>query len=413
MTFYKKRTLPLSSILALWVFVEVLSPFAGFATAVPAFATETEKVTQKVSENTLEKKGAKANGLSSLSSLQFENHWGFALGGIDSSELTQEQKGSFLKVKSYWKIELTPQLYFKGDVQANLNSKRSQGHYLYKDNPISLKEAILEYTPFHWLKVRGGALNQGRFQSPLLIDSVAFPGLMAEAHLLKERVHGYQLDFFASQSIPTSQSKNSERQEKEKTPSFLTSGFVFSLPSSRPEKFRLQYFQFYFSHLPNKVAYESGLRGNTVHQVASGQSARFTHTFAGYSLQSQLGYQIHPQWTLYGSYQHLRNNRTTKRLGQGELLSGSVYWNALEGPKSQWEGTYGIFYNGSDSSPSAYNSGYFGHNNRKGSFWKLSHHKKSYSLHTQYWSYGTLYSNPHQGDKQLFMLELEVHRVSI
>ena len=359
------------------------------------------------------------HGVNPLPPLRLHSEWGFFFGGISSSELMEETSGSFLKVESRIHTELNPQLHFKAHLEVSLNSERAQSSYLYKDqsSPLSLREAILEYSPFHWLTLRGGSLNQNRLESSLLVSEWAFPGLMQEIHLLKlketkETADSYQLDLFASQSIPTSHSTSAERQEKEKTPYFFTYGIAFSLPPSKPTKLKLKFFQYQFQDLPNKVAYQSGLHGNSVNQISSGESARFKNTFEGYSLQGQLGYEIHPQWTVRSTYENIINDKAANAFSQGELLSASIYWHSFA-RKYQWEGTYGVFYNEPDSSPAAYNNKYLGHNNRQGAFWKFSFHWQNYSLHTRYWNYETMYTSLNQGDKNLLMLELEVYRVSI
>ena len=354
-----------------------------------------------------------------LPPLHLQTQWRISFGGISSSELTEEQLGSFLKIKSHWQMQLNRQLHFHAHVAANLHSERTQSNYFYKNqsSPFSLKEAILKYTPSHWLTLRGGSLNQGRLQSQLLVAPWAFPGLFEEIHLFKGE--DYTLDIFASQSIPTSQSQNTERQEREKTPAFFTSGFAFSLPFKTRastdtgfEKLQLKFFQYEFQNLPSKSAYESGLRGNNVNQIASGQRAQFRHPFAGYNLQGQLGYKVHPQWSLHGSYEYLRNNRASSLFASGELLEGKIFWHSLN-RKYFWESSYGIFYNEADSSPAIYNNQYLGHNNRQGSFWKFSFHWPDYSLNARYWNHNTLYTTPYHGEKILFMFELEVHRVSL
>ena len=358
-----------------------------------------------------------------LPPLHLQTLWGISFGGISSSELTEEQLGSFLKIKSHWKMQFNRQLHLHAQLAANLHSERTQSNYFYKSqsSPFSLQEAILKYTPSHWLTLRGGSLNQARLQSQLLVAPWAFPGLFEEIHLLKGE--GYTLDLFASQSIPTSQSQNTDRQEREKTPAFFTSGIAFSLPFTRrastdiglgtggtgadtgispnnpdPEKLQLQFFQYEFQNLPSKAAYESGLRGNNVNQIASGQRAQFRSPFAGYSFQGQLGYKIHPQWTLHGGYEHLKNNRANSLFAQGELLEGKIFWHSLN-RKYRWESAYGIFYNEADSSPAIYNNQYLGHNNRQGSFWKFSFHWPDYSLHARYWNHNTLYTTPYHGEK--------------
>ena len=385
-------------------------PWAQGAVSITSASESTTTSTASASEETSKEE--------ILLPLRLQTKWKTSLGATSFSDWKGEQLGSFLKIKSYLQMRLNHQLNLYTYVELKLENKRAQSHYKKQSSPFSLKEAILKYTPSHWLTLRGGSLNHDRLQSQLLMDRRAFPGLFEEIHLLKGE--GYTLDLFASQSIPTSTSQKAEQQEREKTPAFLISGLAFSLPlrtrasTVGPEKLQLKFFQYEFRNLPSKVAYESGLRGNNVNQIANGERTQFRSPFAGYSLHSQLDYKIHPQWTLRGSYEHLKNNRASSRFAKGELLEGKFLWHSLN-RKYRWESGYGIFYNEADSSPSIYNNKYLGHNNRQGSFWKSSLHWPDYSFHARYWNHNTLYTPTQDKEKTFFMFEfeLEVRRIFI
>lgn len=223
------------------------------------------------------------------------------------------------------------------------------------DQRLYLIEGNLVYTPFNWLELKAGAINQGMFSSPLLLTSTNF--LAATEKVSFQFFENYQLYLHLQQGIPQNDQLSVRvGAVEEGTPSFFMESIGLDLPGDLVS-LNISAGQFAFNKLSNSVAYHSRFLGNSVTGLGQDDSS-FLYKFQGLNFQGRL--EFRPDY--YGfmlSGQYLYNDKAPDNRNNGHLARAGIVLGDSEIFTE-------VFRNESDTSPAFYNSKTYGHNNRKG-----------------------------------------------
>lgn len=220
---------------------------------------------------------------------------------------------------------------------------------------LVLKEASLNYNPIEQLSIKAGALNQGEYESPLLLTDSAFVGAK---EALNFQVGDYSFGIFLSQSVPSNHFlTNRLGSVDEGAPSLLMEGFKMHLAGD-VMYFKAQAMRFKYNNLSANVAYNSQFLGNST-GGSSTSTTFFLYDFQGYNANFTLGFNIGEDFGLNIRGEYLYNDKAPDGRNSGHLLAiGFEFVNI------RIVGEY--FDNESDSSPAFYNSPLYGHNDRNG-----------------------------------------------
>ena len=194
------------------------------------------------------------------------------------SEGEDESSLVLFGVKPTFKFKLAPQFTVDASLLLNLSASRVQSRYLNQtDQDFVLNDLSLNYKPNRYMKISGGALNQGHLNAPQLVSSISFPGVLGEVFYQEKRMKfGYK----GQRTIPVSQSFDSDRTDKEELPYFQTHGLFGKFIPFKGVFFDAQVNYFSFTNLPSVVAFESRRLGNDVTGVEVGDSF-FVNKYSG------------------------------------------------------------------------------------------------------------------------------------
>ncbi len=325
------------------------------------------------------------------------------------------------QIQSRFHYRFHPRLQVLTAFDLNFSSEREQTSFANTElegRGLYMRQAELEYRPWDAIRLSAGAIPQGCcYLSELVISPYhAFPGLTQSLTVPISR--DWSLEVKAQQSIPTSRSQSSQRLEKEPLPYFLTESLALNWSATEDLQLQSYVTHYQFVDMPSRVAFISGQRGNDLPAGATPASARFAYGFNGlvWGLSSQ--WRLAPRFELQAGLESVHNLSAPTSFGRGELVrgGGKVDFASFEITPEVF-----VFYNESDTTVSAYNSGSLGHNNRKGvgldlglSFKNLGFSLKgsyvrSDLINQQDSSFGRSLQVP----QQYFFIKLETHHADI
>jgi hypothetical protein len=287
--------------------------------------------------------------------------WELFMGGNGFTEGKDEGVGALLYFKANFQHQFAPWLKASIKPRADLFAGRAQERYDNDtfQNRIRLIEGYLAVQPVDFVEVRAGAINQAYLESPMLISSHrAFPGVQ---EILSFQDGGFKAELIGQQTVPTSYSLNTERDEKEGVPTFTTESAHLSG--------KLDWFEvnavgghFAWRSIPDKVAFESAVTGNrVVGEVAPG--ARFVNRFDGWFMSADACACFRGPVQFVAEYQRILNraaqgtDRDAQSIGGGPRL--------IFGDR-ELEIRYRSYFIESDATVGAYNRSLLGNTNRMG-----------------------------------------------
>lgn len=374
----------------------IFSPTSGAQDNEPAWGSARNKVTsERLTPEGLDKK--------------YNLKWKLLSGGRYYTETLSDMKAATLGFFSEFGWRFTDSLDLKTRLSLVMNTERSQLQFgdAEFEHGIRLREAVLRYRPATFLEIGAGAVNQGFLHSPLLIDrSNAYPGAYAALCFCQgsESPTNF-VSLKAQYSIPTSRSLNSQRIEKEPSPSFTTQTLMAHLEVNKHLEIEPFYTLFQYTDLPTRVAFESVSNGNSVTGVLPTQT-RFDYEFSGYVAGAETKLTIVPNFKLLLGYSMIENQEAPEAFNTGQILGGGFELELADviiRPIAQ------VFYNESDTSPAFYNNANYGNNNRQGYGVKLDIEfpKQGFAVVTEYMDLDLINPSPHQYHGQMIQFKLE------
>lgn len=326
------------------------------------------------------------------------------------SEGKDEGTAAAVKLGSKVNYRLTPWMRFKAEGEARFYGGRIQTRYdddVY-DSFLRLREGVVGIGDPELFEVQIGAVNQSYLQNELLVSRRrAFPGVKEEIVVGNKTA---KFNFFAQQVVPTSRSFNTERAEREKTPTLLTETAKLTWVPQELFETEVHVTHFRFNNLPSVIAFESGQLGNSIRGDLAPES-QFMYSFEGFSLGTEFCLCLSGAMKFRVGGKWLQNSQAPTTANRGQLLY-------LE-PEIAWRDVavrprLSTFFNESDTSPAAYNSSYLGNNNRKGILAELVMEFKRYgfNIELEYVQSSLINNDPYQFDRQSVYLAVETHHVA-
>lgn len=338
---------------------------------------------------------------------RFSGAWQVSIGGRSYTEGLDKADAATFSIGADAVYRLNKWVKLSADGEAVFYSSQVQARFKESSdsNKIYLNEFVVEFKPLEFLTFQAGAVNQGFLQAPLLVNDRAFPGLRETFH-----IEALNMTITAQQTIPTSTSFNSNRSDLESTPTFFTETIETKwqlFPSMLVSAFITHYS---FSNLPSVVAFDSGKLGNTTSGFLAPNS-EFFYDFDGFVVGGEAVYKLNSTIAINFGGTFMENTKASTASNRGQLLEAGLrlkFSDIILKPRAE------LFFNESDTSPAKYNSGRYGHNNRKG---------ESFSLRTEFPQWGfqlqarmtnsnLINSNAFQNDLTSYEVSLETIRAT-
>lgn len=342
---------------------------------------------------------------------RWSGQWWMGSSVQNFSEGKDEGTSNTVKAGILFAYNLAPWARFVTEVEARFVGSRVQTRY--EDDILTsglrLREGYISFGEVETFEFRAGALSQRDLNSDLLVHGRrAFPGVREQLNMGPKTA---QVSLWAQQTMPTSYSLNTQRAEREKTPSFLTETASLTLKPAETVDFYFAASHFRFNNLPAVVAFESSALGNTVDGDVAANSD-FKYSFEGFALTAQgcwcspgpLSFRVGGQW--------LQNTEAREQSNRGQLLY--IESTLRVGKAMRITPRFSSFFNESDSSPAYYNRWEWGNNNRKGLIADLDVEFPQYGfkIGASYVQAAMINQDPFQFDKQVFMIGVETSHVS-
>ncbi len=291
---------------------------------------------------------------SPLAALGVEHHIDTTWGGLSLSDA--QNKSRLMQATFLYQAEYspsTPLTFYSGllfNAQTGSNNAEFIDEYIPKQT-WAIHQAVMTYRPTSFLSFSLGALNQGQWQAPLLLGNQAFAGAQEELHIKNDYM---DLNLFLQQSIPTNQTLLSRLDSSEDgTPSLLLGGLRLTNKS-----LLIQGMFFSFNELGSSVAHYSRFMGNSILGTTTSNS-RFLYGHQGFHALVKTQFPIGQFMDLKTGWAFLHNNKTPDKRSDGYRIFVDFDFKGF-GLGTEY------FLNESDSAPSFYNLGTYGHNNVQG-----------------------------------------------
>ncbi|MGB0452131.1 MAG: hypothetical protein ACPGJV_00340 [Bacteriovoracaceae bacterium] len=301
------------------------------------------------------------------------------------------------ELKLLYKID--EDLHFKAYVGANLEAGSNDSLYIDEfapENEVFIKEGKLKYSPFQFIALDFGILNQAQYQSPLFLSDIGFAGVQENLYF---KFSNFFLKFHFQQSIPSNQTLSTRIGEVDEGTPRLYSETV-SLGFKTDTTFlSVSYTHFAFNNLAGSVAYQSRFMGNSVSGTGL-EGANFLYSFKGHSsnINFKLKMNIFRLWA-YGQYTHNDEAPTSRSDGYlGGLVIGTT----------SFQGLVESYRNETDVVPAYYNSSFYGHNNYEGRVFGLKIHNlpKLLEFKFRYIQSSLIEDNLYQADFDAYRLDI-------
>ncbi len=339
--------------------------------------------------------------------------WSISIQGRNFEEDSERLFGTktALRVRSHYL--LSPKLSLDAEIELRWFSDNAQLDLSedYSTRPLQAREISVNYQPIKFLKFSLGNISQEFLNADLFMTKRAFPGLRQKLNWQKG---SFDIGLIAQQTVPTAQSFNVDRSEREELPWFLTEtlyaefDFIDLLQWQWLSQLNLRlagtYFQ--FNDLP-AIAAEDGTRlGHISKNNTIGPNAQFRYDFEGYILDASFcfcgaedtGVTLGGLWI---DNLEAQSNDRAQRL----YVGANTIWNEVR---------YGLeienFFKDREVAPAVYGSLNAGGNNREGMIYRLSLESMKYKFRVvaDYYDVGVISGNDGlQSDRQAVYIGLE------
>ncbi len=337
----------------------------------------------------------------------FHGVWNLSLGTRSFEEATDDAKSANVALRIKPEYHLSPNLKIKADLRIKSESGRVQSRFASNSNFFSVSNAVVEYFPTSLLLLEGGIVNQSYLGQELLFSSQRGFAGVREGLIFEKGSLRTSLIF--QQSLPSSTSLNTERSEKEESPAFTAQTLKIEVNNERVEG-NASGSLFQYNNLPSKVAYESGITGNSILGEDAANS-KFVYEFSGYGLQSNLHINVSKKIGLAGGLQLIENTKADPGNGRGQI---NWVGSSVKIGQNIVSVKYGSFFAEPDVTPSYYMSLLYGGTNRQGEFGKVEVEftKLKFKILAQYVDADVINQRVHQFARTNYLVSLETLYVS-
>ena len=343
---------------------------------------------------------------------KWSGEWSVEAGGAGFNEGKDEGRTSFTYFRSKLNYKFADFLQLRTQPRVDFYFSQLQQRFDNDDmeSKFRLAEAVLSLTPTDYLEFNAGAINQSYLNSSMLISRRrAFPGLQEmvyrDFNAGKGRV---KIGVVAAQTIPTSFSLSTERQDKEPLASFNTQALTVSGKFPSDMKFDVVAGHYSWSNLPDHVAFQSAIAGNSViGEVAPG--ARFRYGFDGFFLTAQGCACSLTSWGgLNLGFERIRNGSAAEGFGNAQSWSIGPH---LKFSDITLDVVYRNFFIEKDTTVAYYTSSFTGNTNRMGDEveMKLDFIRYGFAVRAEWMNAVPIRSNSTQDTMTSVLLGVESH----
>ena len=352
-------------------------------------------------------------GAQNLKAAPFTGNYLWSLEGqqVEEQDVLSSSTLTSFSVVANLKNKLTNNFFLHFSPGVFFTSARAQDLVLYKrpSNSFFANQAKMSFRPLYALQLQAGAINQGFLKNSQLVSGRAFPSAKLKLRMLPKEWKS-QIFLEAQQAIPTSYTFSTEAQDEEETPSLRTYGFGYRFMPVREFKVSLGGYYYEYSNLPQVVAVESELLGNTVNKFSS-QTAAFEYDFKGLSGYGSVDLKLGSfDATVGGTF--IQNTEALDGLNQGYSIFGSGKIHLASDSLVGMSVTH--FRVEPDTSPGYYNSS-TQPNNRLGFSYKLFYRfkKSNFQINGKFSTMTPIYEDDLMGERSIFLLSVESLGASI
>lgn len=322
---------------------------------------------------------------------KFQVRTGFSSEVIEAEDLKARVVGFKLGVRAEDKLNSYTNFFFdiSGTFEAGSNESVGNIAEFAPRQGMDLNNAGVMIQPFSHFSIMAGALDQGKFLSPLLIDSTAFAAV-------EQRLQFGGFYIRTQQAIPA----NNQLTQRvgavdDATPYFGME--LLGIQVGEKTQFRFEAGHFLYKDLSADTANISREMGNSVTGLK--EAAEYNYEFEGINSMLQFQHTFQSGFITRIWSQYLYNDKAPEGRNRGQLINlGLGYKENMIYLES--------FRNESDSSPGFYNSKYYGHNNMQGNSVVISFTEPNMSLDIKYTKASTIEDNFVQSNLELITFNL-------
>lgn len=292
--------------------------------------------------------------------------WKFRLSGENEGEgkdaATAAHLRFFTKLEykffPWLKAHLEPRFeFYSSNLQARFEGDDYQNKFTIGDTYLSLK-------PIRYMEARGGAVGQRIMGNDFLLGTRrSFPGVMA---IFSTETEPFNTSLMVEHVIPTSYTLSDERVGKEAVPSLQIQAIKVEGKHPGFGNWHGTVGHYTWSNLPDKVAFESAIQGNTVTNSEQTAGARFAYGFDGFYWGGTLcvcdAHDVFPVG-LKMKYRGAHNRLAPSQAADAELLGAGPQFKIGSTDLSLM---YSRFFIESDASVARYGRSKYGYANRVG-----------------------------------------------
>ncbi len=287
---------------------------------------------------------------------------GLALYGFGAQSEHNQSRIAGTEIEAALTQPLAPNVEVRvaGSVQLETGASRARFQNDFQARQIQrLREAQVTWNPIAPLRLVGGAIDQARWESPLLLQRQSFPAILQS---FDQKWGAFSLSIQAQQAVPADTSSLQPWGNwPQGMPGFYMERVALGYSPSEQWGVTLNVSHFLFENLAGPTAYQAQFLGNTVQGQDAGTT--YVYGFSGFEwsagAQGRVG-NLHPK--LHASL--IQNAAAPRDKSVGWRFSGAVGWDASATlrltPQFEW------FRVDSDTAPAFYNDRAFGHANRAG-----------------------------------------------
>lgn len=320
---------------------------------------------------------------------KFKLHSGVSVDVVEGENIKSRVVGLNLGIDIEDKINDYFDYFFQASLELETGSNEVIGlvSEFEPNEGISLDAGGISFNAFNALEMRVGAINQGEYRSPLLIDSTAFAAA-------DQRLYWGPVYIKALQGVP-SNNKLSKRLGSVETGTPFFGMETIGIKLGKKSFFKAEVSHFKFKDLSSNIAIYSRTLGNSVTGTSEANS-EFNYEFEGTNAFMSARYMF-GKFGLLLSGQYLYNDKAPEDRNRGSLVNVGLKYKYF-----QIHGE--SFHNESDSSPAFYNSKYYGHNNTRGNALSVVYHDRNYYFDTRFAQIEIIEENNLQSDFDILSL---------
>lgn len=215
-------------------------------------------------------------------------------------------------------------------------------------NRLTLNESNITFSPFSFAKLKGGAINQGELEAPMLLGKIPFLAAKEEFVIGNDE---FRLQLFAEQAYAKNKDLTSTLPDTEEgLPKFYAEGAQIYLKNNYL-KLKTHIMHWAYENLGAGIATESVFRGNSAISSNAGGFTGFRYRYIGIHGGADLTFLLPADHAIYLNGGIVKNDEASDSLNTGYYVKTGVGLKFSDGRLNILGYMYDIE---SDASPAYY-----------------------------------------------------------